>query len=132
MKVTVKGLESARRSLRRSIQDVHMESEDMVQDVLRAVSVRTKPYVPVDTGVLINSEERRTWDTPEGPKGYIRYGAGGGVSRSGTPVSRYYAYVHEGPQKNWQKPGASNKYLQKGIRDFLRYDLTRIIEMYQP
>jgi hypothetical protein len=130
MKVTVKGLEGARRELRKAIQDVHMESAEMVSVILHGIASRTRPYVPVDTSVLINSEERKVWDTASGPKGYITYGEGGGVSRSGTPVRLYYRYVHDGPQKNWKKPGASNRYLLKGIREFVRDDLSRIIAMY--
>lgn len=132
MKVTVKGLERARRSLRRAIQDIEVSSEDMVAEILHGVAARTRPYVPVDTTTLINSEERRTWMAEDGPKGYISYGNGGGVGRSGTPVSEYYLYVHDGPQKNWKKPGASNRYLQRGIRDFVKYDLSSIIARYQP
>lgn len=130
MKVTVVGLESARRSLRRAIKDVDISSEQMLIEILLGVSAATKPYIPVDTSTLINSEERRTWNTAGGPKGYIAYGRGGGRGRSGTPVSEYYAYVHNGPQKNWKKPGASNRYLQKGVRDFVRDDLSRVIARY--
>ena len=132
MKVTVRGLENARRSLRRALQDVNIASEEMAAEILMNVAARTRPYVPVDTATLINSEERRTWMTSDGPKGYITYGQGGGRSRSGTPVSLYYRYVHDGPQKNWKKPGASNRYLQKGVRDFIRYDLSDIIARYTP
>lgn len=130
MKITVRNLETARRALRRAIKDVDVQSEEMVATMLAAIVAQTNKYVPVDTSTLINSERRFTSMTANGPKGYVAYGQGGGVGRSGTPVSLYYRYVHDGPQKNWKKPGASNRYLQKGVRDFVRDDLSRIISMY--
>lgn len=107
-------------------------SEEMVLAILNAIAAQTRKYIPEDTTTLINSENRVTRMGKNGPSGYIQYGYGGGVGRSGTSVSVYAKLVHDGPQKNWKKPGASNRYLQKGIADFRRDDLSRIIAMYQP
>ena len=79
--------------------------------------------------VLPGSAVRRTRMTEDGPTGYIEYG-GQGVNARGTPVQEYARYVHEGPQKNWQKPGASNLFLARGTKDFVRDDLSGIIAAY--
>jgi hypothetical protein len=129
--VSVKGIKAAQAALDEATRDVNIESEEMLAVMLQAISANTAPYVPVDTSTLINSEVRRTSMTPQGPEGVIQYGMDGTNPASGTPVSQYAIFVHEGPQKNWQKPGASNRFLEKGVRDFIRDDLSRIIQVYQ-
>lgn len=132
LNIRVRGLASAQKALDDAMRDVHVESEEMLAVMLQAISANTMPYVPVDSSTLINSERRRTWMTGEGPAGSIDYGSDGSVNPSGTPVQEYAAYVHEGPQKNWQKGTASNLFLARGTRDFVRDDLSQIIARYQP
>ena len=130
MSVVVKGLSGARNALRDAMKDVNTESEEMVVVILQGISAATMPYVPVDTGALINSETRRTTMTTQGPIGFIEYG-GQGTNARGTPVQDYARFIHDGPQKNWQKPGASNLFLAKGTEDFVRDDLSRVIAAFQ-
>lgn len=131
MTIKVQGLASAQAELDRAMKEIGQATEEMLTVMLMAISASTKPYVPVDTAALINSEVRRVEKKASGVTGYIEYG-GQGVNARGTPVQDYARYVHEGPQKNWQKPGASNLFLARGTADFIRDDLSRIIAAYQP
>lgn len=130
MSIRVQGLTSAQAALNDAMKDVNEVTEEMLVVMLMAISANTAPFVPVDTGALINSEVRKTYMTPEGPIGFIEYG-GQGVNARGTPVQEYARYVHEGPQKNWQKPGASNLFLARGTENFVRDDLSGILARYQ-
>lgn len=96
-------------------------SEELVVGILNGISTNTKPYVPVDTGNLINSERIEHSTTGTTVRGTISYGGG-------EKQVDYADYVHEGPQLDWQKAGASNLYLTKGIQDFLRDDLESVIK----
>ena len=119
MTVTVTGLGEAQNALNDALREINIESELMLNVILQGISASTMPYVPVDTSFLINSEYRRTDMTPDGPTGELGFGA------------EYAKYVHEGPQKNWQKPGASNRFLELGVRDFIRDDLRSVIARFQ-
>lgn len=118
--VRVEGIEGAQAALIDALQDIRIESELMLNVILQGISAATFPYVPVDTSALINSEFRRTERTTMGVFGEIGFGAA------------HAPYVHEGPQKNWQKPGASNRFLELGVRDFIRDDLSSVIARFQP
>lgn len=130
--IRVEGLKSAQAALDLATKDIKDSSEEMLTVILQGISASTMPYVPVDTSALITSERRRTAMTASGPVGSIEYGGlGDGVNpKTGTPVQEYAAIVHEGPQKNWQKPGASNLFLARGAGDFIRDDLTNILARY--
>lgn len=61
---------------------------------------------PVDTANLINSQYRMP--VTQNATGYttgIKY------------TANYAQNVHNGPQKNWQKQGASNHFLSRGFED---------------
>lgn len=119
--VRVEGIEGAQAALIDALQDIRIESELMLNVILQGISAATFPYVPVgETSALINSEFRRTERTATGIFGEIGFGAA------------YAPYVHEGPQKNWQKTGASNRFLELGARDFIRDDLSSVIARFQP
>ena len=120
MTITVTGIDEAQDALNDALREINIESELMLNVILQGISASTMPYVPVDTSFLINSEYRQTDMTTKGPVGELGFGA------------RYARYVHEGPQKNWQKPGASNRFLELGVRDFVRDDLARVIARFQP
>lgn len=128
--IKVKGLEKAQAALREAMREIEDETEEMIAVMLQAISANTMPYVPVDTSALINSEYRITGVDQFGPYGLFGYG-GDSISPNGTPVQEYAVYVHEGPQKNWQKPGASNQFLLHGVNDFIAEDMPRIVEAYQ-
>lgn len=131
-KVRKSGLDNANLAVNVAYRSVGVESSKMLTEMLMAVSANTRPYVPVDTSALINSEYREI--TEQGGKHHavIGYGAPNGTVARGTPVQEYAVYVHEGPQKNWQKPGASNEYLVKGVKDFLSSDFESILRRYKP
>ena len=130
MTIKVHGLRSAQAELNKAMREVNDATEEMLTVILMGISANTAPYVPVDSSALINSETRKVQKGKKGPTGYIEYG-GHGTNARGTPVQEYARYVHEGPQKNWQKPGASNLFLARGTRDFIRDDLSNIIAAYQ-
>lgn len=132
MTVKVSGIKAAQSAINDAMKDVNIESETMLVVMLQSISANTSVYVPVDTAALINSEVRQTSMTPSGPEGSISYGLSGTNPASGTPVAEYAIFVHEGPQKNWQKPGASNRFLEHGVRDFIRDDLSSIIRAFIP
>ncbi len=120
MTIEVTGIAAAQAALNDAIQDINIESELMVLAIIQGIRSNTIPYIPVATSFLINSEFQSTEVTPTGAKGEIGYGA------------TYAVYVHEGPQKNWQKPGASNRFLEIGVRNFIADDLSGIIARFQP
>jgi hypothetical protein len=138
MSVRVEGLDSAKAALRRAMKDADRASADLVTVILAGISAATKPYVPVDTSTLINSETRGVYPTPTGHAGFIGYGGtmqkytrgAGGPRKTGGTVSDYAVAIHEGPQKNWQKPGASSRFLAKGAEDFIRDDLSGILARF--
>ena len=96
-------------------------TEKFMTVALGEIAAHTAPYVPVDTSNLINSEYRRAYKSGDGWAGEIGYNA---TTADGTD---YAAIVHEGGPKNWQKGGASDKFLEKGARDFARDALDRVI-----
>jgi hypothetical protein len=132
MRVQVTGLSSVQKALDDAMKGVKIESEEMLTVMLMAISANTAPFIPVDTSALINSEERSVYrDGKNEIVGEISYGGDSSVNKqSGTPVQEYAGFVHDGVQKNWQKPGASNLFLEKGTRDFIQDDLSGIISAY--
>jgi hypothetical protein len=130
MKIQAKGLKKAQAALNKMMRDLPEATEDMMLQILMGISANTMPYVPVDTSTLINSEKRRIWKSGREIHAEISYGSNGAVNPRGTPVQDYASTVHDGPQRNWQKPTASNRFLVKGVRDFIRDDLSNIIARY--
>lgn len=129
MSVRIAGLKGAQHALDKMAQKIEEGSEEMLTVMLMAVSAQTMPFVPVDTSALINSERRRVWTSDGSVRGEIEYG-GQGTNARGTPIQEYAGIVHDGPQRNWQKPGASNKFLAKGVVYFMREDFEGIVERY--
>lgn len=120
MTVKITGLDAVKLSITDAIDDIGLQSELMISLILQGISANTMPYVPVDTSFLINSETRMTEKTATGARGEIAFAA------------EYAAAVHNGPQKNWQKPGASNKFLEIGANNFVQDDLASVIARFQP
>lgn len=125
IKLVLSGMDAAIAKLDDAIRN-HLYSEDMLVEVLQGVSARTLPYIPEDTGALVRSEKRIIAREEGRTVGYVRYGESPEVGRSGTPVRLYARYVHDGPQKDWKKAGASNRFLTQGVDDFLANDWFRI------
>ena len=130
MKAQLKGLSGAQGALNKVAGQLEGATEDMLATMLMAISAQTNPFVPVDTSALINSEKRSVRKEGDKIVASISYG-GEGTNARGAPVQEYAIYVHEGPQKNWQKPGASNLFLARGTDNFLRDDLSRIMAQFK-
>jgi len=130
VKAQLKGLSGAQGALNKVAGRLEGATEDMLTIMLMAISAQTNPFVPVDTSALINSEKRSVRKEGDKIVASISYG-GEGTNARGTPVQEYAIYVHEGPQKNWQKPGASNLFLARGTDNFLRDDLSRIMAQFK-
>ena len=122
----LEGVEIANRALNDALLDVKIQSELMVNEILQGISLYTKPYVPVDTSTLINSEVRQTATQGNRITGEIYYFA---TTEDGQD---YAVFVHEGGPKNWQKPGASDSFLEFGVYDFVREGLLDIIARFEP
>ncbi len=132
MAIKITGIKKARRALNKVKHQMPEASEQFVFAALTGIEQHTVPYVPVDTSNLVNS--RHVTSSTEGTRvtGTLSYG--GTVRRDkhiGARVA-YARYVHDGPQRNWQKPGASNKFLAKGVQDFIRDDLDDLIKAFSP
>ncbi len=132
MPLKITGIKKARRALNRVKDRMPEASEQFIFGALTGIEQSTAPYVPVDTSNLINS--RHVTSSTEGMRvtGTLSYG--GTVTKGGNTGARvkYARYVHDGPQRNWQKPGASNKFLAKGVQDFIRDDLDALIKAFSP
>jgi len=131
MTIQAKGLKKAQAELNKMMSELEDVTEEIMLVILMGISSNTMPYVPVDSSTLINSEQRKIYKRGKSKiVGEISYGSDGSVNPRGTPVQDYASYVHDGKQKDWQKPGASNRFLTKGVRDFIRDDLAGIIARY--
>lgn len=115
----VEGIESAQKAISEALKDIQIGSEELLTVILQGISLHTAPYVPIDTSFLINSEYRNP----------AKVTGNGTVTASIGYAAEYAVYVHEGPQKNWQRAGASNRFLELGARDYiadqLSYDVRR-------
>lgn len=88
--------------------------------IMNEVRAHIAPYVPVDTSTLINSVVQRV------SKG--RYMWNGEIEW----MADYASAVNYGPQKNWQKAGASNRFVEKGVADFVNDSMDGILkEIYK-
>ena len=92
--------------LQRALRDLQHQYPDRLMDALHDealdIFAESQRLVPEDTSALKLSG----YVKPEGKGVEIGYG-----NKDGGPVD-YAVSVHEGPQKRWQKAGASNKYLE--------------------
>lgn len=116
MKTTVQfeGLDKASARLTKELKAVGKEnSRKFIALSLKMVETQTAPYVPVDTSNLINS----AYTMMTGLKGVFGFGA------------EYAGFVHEGGPKNWQKPGASHRFLELGVEAFIDEDLDKLLQI---
>lgn len=128
--IKIKGVSQAISELRAMQDELMDDANEMTVVVLQGVSAHTVPFVPVNTSTLMNSELRQITQTNNRVFGTLSYGLDGSTNPDGTPVVEYAAKVHDGPQRSWKKPGASNKYLDKGFDLFVKDDLSSVIEAY--
>lgn len=88
--------------------------------IMNEVRAHIAPYVPVDTSTLINSVVQRVQKGKNMWNGEITW------------MADYAAAVNYGPQKNWQKSGASNRFVEKGVADFTRDSMDAVLkEIYK-
>jgi hypothetical protein len=117
------GLREAEARLQKEIRRVGMENNrKFVTLALKSVEAATSPYVPVDKSTLINSafSRLRPYKGSTGLTGVLgEFGYG----------AEYAGYVHEGGPKNWQKAGASDAFLAKGVDDFINETLDELLSV---
>lgn len=124
MTVTVKGVRELIQYLDDEILSIEDDIPTVLSKQLMVLSSRTRPYVPVDTGKLINSEERKVTKTATGWTSSLSYYA---LNDKGQD---YAKAVHDGPQRRWKKPGASNQYLTKGVNDYIDRDFEAFLQEF--
>lgn len=132
----VRGLKDVNRRLNQQMERIGGPlTERFVTEVLIQIGARAAEYTPVDTSRLINSQWRQVRQAQGAWVGMIGYGImpPGGERDPGTGerapkrAQDYAVHVHDGPNKNWQKASASNKFLAKGVEDAIRQDLQELI-----
>lgn len=88
--------------------------------IMNEVRAHIAPYVPVDTSTLINSVVQRVQKGKNMWNGEIEW------------MADYAADVNYGPQRDWQKSGASNRFVEKGVADFARDSMDAVLkEIYK-
>lgn len=123
LELRFEGLAKAEARLQKEIRRVGMENNrKFVTLALKSIEAATSPYVPVDKSLLINSAYSRLRPFKgstglTGVLGEFGYGAS------------YAGFVHEGGPKNWQKAGASDKFLEKGVNDFINETLDDLLSV---
>ncbi len=121
--VRFRGLEEASRKLTEEMNRVGKSgSEKFVVLALKSIEAASAPYVPVDESTLINSaySSVRQYKGSTAMPGYL------GVFGYG---AQYAGYVHDGGPKNWQKSGASDAFLARGVDDFINETLDTLLGM---
>lgn len=113
------GMKSARSDLGALINSLETDSVDLTGSILVGVARHTRPFVPIDTGELINSETIR-----------IRTSAKGRVSGALSYTAPHAAMVHDGGPRNWQRPGASDRFLELGADSFVESELDQVIAKF--
>ena len=126
MRTTVQfeGLQQASNRLNQELRKVGQEnSEKFVTLATKMIEAATAPYVPVATSQLLNSAftRIRPYKNSTSMTGYLgEFGYG----------ASYAGFVHEGGPKNWQKAGASDKFLEKGVNDFIDESLDSLLSVF--
>lgn len=117
------GLERASQNLTKELRRVGSENtKKFVVLAAKSIEAATSPYVPVDKSILINSAYTRVrqFKGSTAMPGYLaEFGYG----------ATYAGFVHEGGPKNWQKSGASDKFLEKGVNDFIDETLDDLLKV---
>lgn len=127
MRVTAQfeGLDRASTRLTQELKKVGQEgSKKFVTLALKMIEAASAPYVPVNTSLLLNSAfSRIRGSTSLGGGGFFgEFGYGGEAS--------YAGFVHEGGPKNWKKGGASDRFLEKGVDDFINESLDDLLSVF--
>lgn len=121
--ISFEGLDRASARLTEELTKVGKQnSEKFVTLALKMIEAQTAPYVPVDTSLLLNSafsttRKLRGSTKMPGMVGEFGYGA------------EYAVFVHEGGPKNWQKSGASDRFLELGVEAFIMDDLGKLLQI---
>lgn len=144
MDVQVTGLDKAQRKLQGVMDDVAgARSEKFVTLSAKGVEARTAPYVPIDTGELVNSAYTQTTKTWRGWTSVFGYAAVYGKwvhempgTLKGQPrehfgKTRKGKKFGGGTQKgNYWDPDGEPQFLAKGVEEFIAEDLDAFIELY--
>ena len=120
--VEIKGLREASDNLTKELEKTGQLTQKFVILAAKSVEAATAPYVPVDTSLLINSaytQVRQYKGSGSMPAYLAVFGYG----------ANYAGYAHEGGPKNWQKAGASDEFLLRGVNDFIDETLDDLVEM---
>jgi hypothetical protein len=118
------GLDRASRQLSDELKRVGEEgSEKFVTLSLKMIEAATAPYVPVATSELINSAFSRV-------RPYMNSTSMGGFIGEFGYGANYAGFVHEGGPKNWQKAGASDRFLELGVQDFIDESLDSLLSAF--
>lgn len=120
-KVEFEGLEDAADAISAVSRKVgKTNSKKFVTLAAKAVEAQAAPFVPVDTSDLMNSSYTRVRATGSDGDGH--------EAEFGYDIP-YAGYVHEGGPKNWQKAGASDLFLLKGVEAFIEEDLDNLVKV---
>tara|TARA_R110002051_G_scaffold153691_1_gene226113 strand:- start:2775 stop:3134 length:360 start_codon:yes stop_codon:yes gene_type:complete len=116
----VKGVDQVNKTIKATFSRLAGEVTDkaMLKGLI-IIEGHAMELTPVDTSNLINSRFKN-----------ITHANGRTIGRIGF-TANYAAYVHEGRQKNWQKLGASNKFLEKAAEDNFTEVLMAITDGYK-
>ena len=126
MRITAQftGLDRASRRLSDELKQVGEEgSEKFVTLSLKMIEAASAPYVPVATSELLNSAFSRV-------RPYMNSTSMGGFIGEFGYGANYAGFVHEGGPKNWQKAGASDRFLELGVEDFINESLDSLLSAF--
>ena len=105
------------RNLNREAAKIKGRTKAGVREAAHIILNRAKIYTPVRTSTLINSADIKPVDTASGPGAIIFYSA------------TYAGIVHESPRtRQFRKPGACRKFLQRAIHEKAREALKAIAD----
>jgi hypothetical protein len=108
MSVKIKGIKQVRSNIRKTISSIAKEvTRDGIYAMISQGAAYASALTPVDTANLINSQYITVDQSGDGWIGRVGY------------TANYAEPVHDGPDRNWQKTGASNLFLTKGFDDNL-------------
>jgi len=100
----VKGVNQVRKNLTGLIGNIR---GDLTRKTVTEILITGQNYAvlltPVDTSNLVNSRFMEIKNDSNGFIGRVGY------------TAAYAAYVHDGGEKNWQKPGSESEFLRKGF-----------------
>lgn len=102
----VKGMDQVNKRIKSTLENIDsVVSRKVITEVLMTGQNHGIMLTPVDTSNLINSRFLQIKNAGYGFIGQAGY------------TANYAKYVHDGGQKNWQKLGAEDRFLEKGFEE---------------